>query len=99
MQGLTDTCNGAYCTKNIIITFKKAIKFIGLIVARYYTHLLYNSTYIIGKLQDPAAARLTFVVVAALGVEECRCMLSGSLPQCRTINFRSFSLWTPQPTD
>ena len=36
----------------------------------------------IGKLQDPAAARLIFVVVAALGVEGCIAeMLSGSLPQ------------------
>ena len=33
------------------------------------------------KLQDPAAACLIFVVVAASSAEGCRWMLSGSLPQ------------------
>ena len=55
------------------------------IFGRRFLFLLWNilrqDFCTIGKLQDPAAARLTFVVVAALGVEGCRCMLSGSLPQ------------------
>ena len=33
------------------------------------------------KLQDPAAARLMFVVVAALVLKGVAVMLSGSLPQ------------------
>ena len=35
----------------------------------------------IGKLQEPAAARVIFVVVATSGAEGCRRMLSGSLHQ------------------
>ena len=43
---------------------------------------LKHSAASIGKLQDPAAARLRFVVVAALGVEGCHSLND------RTVNFR-----------
>ena len=69
---------------------------------RHFLFLLWSNFWqnlcMVGELQDPAAARLIFMTVAALGAELCCQKLSGSLPQWADSGFTYFFFAVDSPT-